>query len=1408
MATTDLRFDVTALDQASKAFARMGQAVERFERRLDDLDGKKIRAEGEFDSKKAEREVGQFARKMQRDIEAAIKSLPDIEIDTDSSDAQREIAQVRAELAAIADQRVGIDIDADEALSRVAALRGRLEALGDVDLNVQMSADVGSALAQLAAVDAAVDRLDGKTAEVKFVSDRSLSDTIIKVASLGRALGQIALPAAVIAVAPQIAGIGAAAVSASGALGLIPAAGAAAALSIGTLAVGFQNMADAFDDSPEKAAEAIAKLAPAARSAVQAIKAFGPAWNDLQLDVQGRLFDNLGSHIETLGGLYLPMLADVMGRVADSFNFSAQEVGRFLAQSSTVESVSTAFAGLENIIENVTRTFAPLTSVFVDVLAVGATVLEEITRGAGDATQAFADFVSTARETGQLAAWMREGVDTVAQLGRILGDVGGILLDVFGAADAAGVSFLSTVERITQGIRDFTGSAEGQQAIVALFTGIREVVDAVAPGIERLATAVANVISRLQDAGVFRLAGEALSALAEAAAPVIEDLGELAAVVLPPLLTLVRELAPVLVPAAAGFLAISTAAKGLTALTGVSTMLLGVGRGAKDAGDKSKDADGKVGALRGKLILLGGAATVAFAGLSQLSDIELDLPEPDASGWERYRAQAESNLKQVGQMFDSILAGDFQRFASQWSTFWSGPGSTITLTVEEQEAWASAEALIRKINDSDARVTVDGDTVPLGAAVQRVMDAIATGRSTVTIDGETMPAQEALNAIRERINAEEGQISINGTTVPAGDALFQILAQINAASGTLLINGDETPVSESLAAVQAAIDAGEGFVTINGDKIPAEQALALLTSTINTSSAVVNIDGETTPAADALAQVEALIDNGGGIVNIDGNFMPAETALDLIKGRIDATTGRVNVDANTAPGEAKYGRMVDGINQNEANIPIGATDRVQPTLASIVAAVNNASGMVNIDGNTVPAGTALQQVVAAISAGQGTVTINGNQLPAAQAFEAVQALIDTGVGTVTINGDSVPAGFALRSLITAINTGNGTVIINGNRVPADAVLNALVSTMNSSTGTATLTANAGPADGVRDSWLARTNASSATSTMNANSAPANAVLDGWLGRTNAARATATADANAGPANAAVDSWRSRTNSTTGTVRADANTSAANSAIDHAARTRYATIEVRYRQVGIIPGLGGAVGGAAGGIVKAMRDGGVLGMADGGGVALTPMRGGIAQVVAPNTWRVIGDRVRDDEAFIPINRSHRSRSILDETADRMGYEIVPRKALTLAPGGMIRAEDGSYVPPSFYSKVSPAYAAANGVPRGGSVAGGSSLGSLGISVRRMHDGGMIRGTGLGGWVQQTVRSAVRSPRGRGGSPQLATLGADIRAAVRAAVAEAVAHARQTTINNHFDVALSELSGRVAQVQRTQSAMGMF
>lgn len=61
--------------------------------------------------------------------------------------------------------------------------------------------------------------------------------------------------------------------------------------------------------------------------------------------------------------------------------------------------------------------------------------------------------------------------------------------------------------------------------------------------------------------------------------------------------------------------------------------------------------------------------------------------------------------------------------------------------------------------------------------------------------------------------------------------------------------------------------------------------------------------------------------------------------------------------------------------------------------------------------------------------------------------------------------------------------------------------------------------------------------------------------------------------------------------------------------------------------------------------------------------LTPMNANRAQIVPPNSWRIIGDRAQDDEAYIPINKSARSMAILAETMNRMGVQ-----AQRMANGG--------------------------------------------------------------------------------------------------------------------------------------------
>lgn len=66
----------------------------------------------------------------------------------------------------------------------------------------------------------------------------------------------------------------------------------------------------------------------------------------------------------------------------------------------------------------------------------------------------------------------------------------------------------------------------------------------------------------------------------------------------------------------------------------------------------------------------------------------------------------------------------------------------------------------------------------------------------------------------------------------------------------------------------------------------------------------------------------------------------------------------------------------------------------------------------------------------------------------------------------------------------------------------------------------------------------------------------------------------------------------------------------------------------------------------------------------------PMSGKVAQIVPPNQPRLIGDRMRDPEGFIPINTEPRSIGILTQVAAMMGFGLVP-----LALGAVLGMADG-------------------------------------------------------------------------------------------------------------------------------------
>jgi phage-related protein len=93
--------------------------------------------------------AGAFADAFQARLRAALRSLPKVEITADSSDADRRIADVRSELEALADKRIGIDVSESDALAKIAQLQAELTAVGQSDTRVSVQIDTAQAKAAL-----------------------------------------------------------------------------------------------------------------------------------------------------------------------------------------------------------------------------------------------------------------------------------------------------------------------------------------------------------------------------------------------------------------------------------------------------------------------------------------------------------------------------------------------------------------------------------------------------------------------------------------------------------------------------------------------------------------------------------------------------------------------------------------------------------------------------------------------------------------------------------------------------------------------------------------------------------------------------------------------------------------------------------------------------------------------------------------------------------------------------------------------------------------------------------------------------------------------------------------------------------------------------------------------------------
>lgn len=278
---------------------------------------------------------------------------------------------------------------------------------------------------------------------------------------------------------------------------LLPAAFASAGAAALTLGIATSGIGDAlkaaFEQDPKKLTEALKEISPVARTFVGDFQKIVPVLREVRDATQDAFFRPLLGGLQqlstALGGTVrtgLTSIAASAGQVARSL------VGVFASArgADTLRAVFASTAGLFDKLNPAVETFGNGLLRFV-----GATVpgLERINTAIATVTTRVGQWLTRQADSGQALATVNAALDAFTALGRIVGNVGGILSTVFSSVRASSGDFLGSINAALAGFREFLNSARGQTALTNFFRGVSDIAKATGPVFRELVGALGDV---------------------------------------------------------------------------------------------------------------------------------------------------------------------------------------------------------------------------------------------------------------------------------------------------------------------------------------------------------------------------------------------------------------------------------------------------------------------------------------------------------------------------------------------------------------------------------------------------------------------------------------------------------------------------------------------------------------------------------------------------------------------------------------------------------------------------------------------------------------------------------------------------------------------------------------------------
>lgn len=172
----------------------------------------------------------------------------------------------------------------------------------------------------------------------------------------------------------------------------------------------------------------LTKIAPSAAAFVKAVKSLGPAFTDLRLHVQEKLFAGLDKTVKSLATAWFPRLKTILGGYGDTLNGIAKNLGKSFVKPEFIKNMTAGFESFRKVVERVGMSLSgPLVDAWGKLSRAAGPFIEQLGEEIGDLIDDFSTWIGMADRTGKLDAFFERAKTTLHDLFEIGRDVASII---------------------------------------------------------------------------------------------------------------------------------------------------------------------------------------------------------------------------------------------------------------------------------------------------------------------------------------------------------------------------------------------------------------------------------------------------------------------------------------------------------------------------------------------------------------------------------------------------------------------------------------------------------------------------------------------------------------------------------------------------------------------------------------------------------------------------------------------------------------------------------------------------------------------------------------------------------------------------------------------------------------------